>query len=390
MTVDLRDPPVSPNAGRRLPVTLITGFFGSGKTTLLGKILAHPEGANAAVVINEIGELPLDHLIVAAPSPQTVVLAGGCVCCSAQGDLADAFTELLEKRAAGVVPPFTRIIVETTGIADPASVAASIAFEPHIAASLALDGIITMVDGANGLAELESNREAVIQAALADKLLVSKIDLVEATAIDRLRGRLGQINPYASVVQCLHGEMNPSELFNLRPIRPDDVDNFPDPSLGVIRAFARHGDDASLSSARPQPKERKTASATHHLIRSSSLIYDQPIENAGLALWISVLATFKSHKLLRVKALLNIEGRPVVVHAIQHVFHAPTLLEAWPTSDRRSRIVFIWRNIDEEDFGTTLEAFKLRLTSHGLTMGIVQPADYARFSDLARRVRDWT
>src|SRR5579864_7239005 len=186
----------TPTLPGRLPVTVITGFLGSGKTTLLRRLLSQPASQGTAVIINEIGELPIDNLIVAAPTTETRVLAGGCVCCTARGDLADVFIDLLEQRATGRVSRFSRVIVETTGVADPGSVAASIALEPRISAELAVENIITLVDGVNGLAQLESDDEAVKQAALADRLLISKTDLAHTSTVRRLRSRLACINPF--------------------------------------------------------------------------------------------------------------------------------------------------------------------------------------------------
>lgn len=365
------------NADKRLPVTVITGFLGSGKTTLLSKLLSHPAGAGVAVIINEVSELPLDHLIVATPSPQTVVLSGACVCCSAQGDLIAAFANLLSQRAAAAIPLFSRVIVETTGIADPVNVAASILSDSATAAAFVIDGIVSMVDGVHGLGQLDSNQEAVRQVALADKLLISKSDLTDQVMLRQLRSRLTQINPFAPTIDCVHGEIDPAELLDRRTARGEGV--------WLERGY---GQSASVSPPVLDYRKLPKGGGTTHGIQSLSLIYDRPICGAALMVWISMLATFKARNLLRVKALLNVDDRPVVLHGVQHVFHAPVYLKAWPTKDQRSRIVFIWQDMSEGELVRTLEALSLNITCEDVFRPIVSPALFTRFAQVARKVRD--
>ncbi|MCW5576120.1 MAG: GTP-binding protein [Burkholderiales bacterium] len=354
----------------RLPVCVITGFLGSGKTTFLNRLLADPALARSLVVINEFGEMGLDHLLVTAPVENMLLLENGCLCCSNRGDLVETLTDAHEKWRSGRVPPFDRVIVETSGLADPVSIMQTVVADENLAPRFVLDRIITLVDGVNGGGQLESFPEAVKQAVIADQLILSKTDLATADVIDSLRERLRGINSGAEIIAAVHGQTGAERLFahgetrrGLREVRR---------WLGND-AIAGHGVSA-----------RRREAADHSAgVNTFSLRHEQPVSWTGLQLWMDLLSRFKGMDLLRIKGILNVEGRPVVIHAVQSIVHEPVTLEAWPDEDRASRMVFIVRNIGRADIEKTLEALSYEVAP--ATVSGIDPEAYASFARQAGR-----
>jgi len=334
----------SDKSAERLPVSLITGFLGSGKTTLLNRLLRHEAMKDSAVIINEYGEVGLDHLLVERVDGEVAVLASGCICCTIRSDLEETLRSLLARRDRGEVPPFRRILIETTGLADPAPILQLLLNNPLVSHFLRLDAVVTTVDAVNAVHQLDRQYEAVKQVALADRLLVTKCDLVSDVAT--LKSRLAQINPAARIESVTHGGIDPAGLFGAGLVDPEkkavDVARwlneqaFACEEVHELRDHAHHGHD-------------------HHghdqSIASFVLAFDEPLDWIAVSHWLAYLRSVRGEDLLRVKGILNLRGEPapVVIHGVHHVFHPPVALREWPDADRRSRIVFITRGIARQE-----------------------------------------
>jgi G3E family GTPase len=291
-----------------------------------------------AVVINEFGEVGIDNALVAASSENITLLANGCLCCTVRTDLQETLRELFAKRRAGEVIDFDRVVVETTGLADPAPVIQTFASDTLLAAQYRIDGVVTLVDAVNGAGQLDRQPEAVKQAAVADRLLVTKTDLAGGTAVQALRARLRDLNPHASIEAAVQGDVDPVFFLDigLRSARAGGAQ--------VERWLGASGaGDGYLG-------ERLAAGAHDRAIRSFALWFERPFSWQMFSSAMELLTSLRGPDLLRVKGLVNVAGErgPVVVQGVQHIFHPPATLDAWPDEDRRSRLVFITRNISRE------------------------------------------
>jgi len=301
------------------PVTLLTGYLGSGKTTLLSRLLAHPDMGETAVIVNELGEVAIDHHLLRQVDERTVVLGNGCVCCTMRGDLADELRDLLGRRDRGEIPDFRRVVVETTGLADPAPILYTLLSEPVVKHHFRIDRVIATVDAVNGLPEPES----VGQVAAADTVVVTKSDLTQAGDI---RPRVEELNPAASVFEVSFGDVEPDALF--APLGTE---------LRSVPAVDAH---------------------SHGDVRSCCLFIDEELDWGAFGIWLTMLLQSRGKDVLRVKGLLNVGGAgPLLLNGVQHVVHPPEHLDAWPDDDRRSRIVFIGRGIDPAVMRESLAAF---------------------------------
>lgn len=319
-----------------IPITVLTGFLGSGKTTLLSRLLRRPDMARTAVVINEYGEIGLDHELVEASDEDIVQLAGGCICCTVRSDLVLTVGDLIARRDAGTVPRFERILIETTGLADPAPIVHALTADAAIAERARLAGIVSTVDAAVGMATLDAHPEAVKQAAVADRLVLTKADLAP-DAVGPLRARLARINPGATPIEARHGEL--------------PADWLPDAAASLVRL-----DPAAYAPSHDHDHDNDHAHDDR--VRAWCIVRDEPIRAVALTLFLEALADNCGPDLLRMKGIVAIAEspeRPAVIHGVQHVFHPPTWLDAWPSADRRSRLVFITRDIPGTWFETLLE-----------------------------------
>jgi G3E family GTPase len=345
----------APQPSSLIPVTLLTGFLGSGKTTVLNHVLKQPDMAATAVIVNEFGEIGLDHLLVERSSEDVVLLNSGCLCCTVRGDIVDTLTNLFVERVKGKVPYFTRVAIETTGLADPAPILHTLMTDPIVAARYMLDGVVTTVDAVNGTGTLDKQPEAVKQAAVADRLLLTKTDLADSTARQEIEARLQGLNPSATIAPVAHGAVDPARLFNI---------GFYDPatkSVDVRRwlrdeAFENgHAHDLSHGHEHPDVNRHDDR------IRAFCITRERPISWAALSAWLDGLATMRGDDLLRLKAIVALSDRPdqpVVLHGVQHLFHPPVLLPEWPSKDHRTRMVFITRDLPREAIEATLAAFE--------------------------------
>jgi len=303
----------------KTPVSLVTGFLGSGKTTLIARLLAHPGMGETAVIVNELGEVPLDHHLLRRVDERTVVMASGCVCCTLRGDLAEELRDLLSRRERGEIPSFRRVVVETTGLADPAPIVYTLLSEPVVRHHYELDSVVATVDAAHGL----RLQESVKQAAVADTLVVTKVDVADPAPVEE---ELRRLNPAAELVEAAFGEVDPQLLFG---------------------------------GGRRDPRDPAAAEPAHtDGVHAVCLFLDEELDWIAFAIWLTMLLQARGRDLYRVKGFLNVGGQgPLLLNGVQHVVHPPEHLDAWPDEDRRSRLVFIGRGIEREALEASLRAF---------------------------------
>ncbi|MGH7098054.1 MAG: CobW family GTP-binding protein [Stellaceae bacterium] len=343
-----------------IPVTVLTGFLGSGKTSVLNHVLKQPGMVATAVIINEFGEIGLDHLLVESATDDVVLLNSGCLCCTVRSDIAETLLDLYVKRAKNKIPDFRRVVIETTGLADPAPILHTLMSDPLIAARYALDGVVTTVDAKNGVATLDRQSEAVKQAAVADRLLLTKTDLAAGGEIETLRARLAMLNPSAPILPVARGAVDPEGLFGLGLYDPQTK------SLEVQRwlrdeAFADAQDKHEHEDDGHDEDGHHDVNRHDERIRAFCLVRDKPVSWTALSAWLDALAEMRGDDLLRMKAIVALVERPdepVILHAVQHVFHPPVLLPEWPSEDHRTRMVFITRDLPREMIEKTLAAFE--------------------------------
>lgn len=350
------------DADARIPVTLITGFLGAGKTTLLNHLLRSPEAGRVAVIINEFGDIGLDHDLIETATEEMVLMQSGCLCCSIRGDLVTTMADLARRRANGLIA-FERVVIETTGLADPAPIQHTLMLDRALTAQFLLDGIVTLACAATGIATLDRQFEAVSQIAVADRIVVSKTDLVPPATLTAFEARLRAINPTARILRADHGRVPTRGLFDIGALRSDtpvaqaldwagmaaptalplQTPALPDTMLGLF-APRRSGFAAlnGLMQGAVLP-----ASSHDAWITSLSAIIEHPVRADAFGLWLDTLMSFHGPDILRFKAIIHTteDPHPFAVHGVQHIFHPPVPLPHWPTGDRTSRFVVIGRDL---------------------------------------------
>jgi G3E family GTPase len=354
-------------------MTLLTGFLGAGKTTLLNSLLKDPALSETAVVINEFGDVGLDHLLVEYVSDNLVLLQSGCLCCTMRGDLVDALETLLrdlDNRRC----KFRRLVLETTGLADPAPVLHTVMSHPYLVMRYRLDGVVTVVDALNGADTLNRNPESVKQAAVADRIVLTKTDMVtsaeQIAAQNALLTRLRALNPAASILDAAKGEASPDRLLNAGLYDPER--KIPDVKKWLAaEAYA----DANANAAHEHRHggaghdhgDQHGHAAHHHDInrhddhvRSFSIVTDAAVSGGTLEMFLDLLRAQHGANLLRMKGIVKLAempDTPIVLHGVQHVFHPPARLDRWPDDDQRTRLVFIVRDIEPQTIRDLFNAF---------------------------------
>jgi len=325
-----------------IPVNVVTGFLGSGKTTLLQQLLKSPLLRDTAVLVNEFGEVGLDQHLLQRATESTLLMDNGCLCCAIRGDLQAALRLLYSQRERGEIPAFKRVVIETSGLADPVPIAYTVLAEPVLQHHFRLGNVITAVDAVNGLRQLGEFEESVKQVAVADRLILTKTDIAPEDAVAALRSALQGINLAAPILDAAVDEISPQQLI---------INDIHDPD-GKAREVSQWRMAADLSGAAHQHNHTDG-------VTSFALLFDQALDWTAFGIWMTMLLNRHGDRVLRIKGMLNVTGvaTPVVINGVQHVVHPPVHLEAWPDEDRRSRLVFIVRGIDRRLIEASLTAF---------------------------------
>jgi len=373
-------PPACP-----IPVTLLTGFLGAGKTTLLNHLIRDPGMGRVAVIINEFGDIGLDHDLIEEATEEMVLLQSGCLCCTIRGDLVTAMLALLRRQAAGEVT-FDRVVIETTGLADPAPILHTLLVERELAQAFRLDGVVTTACAATGPRSLDTQFEAVNQIALADRIVLTKTDLVTPPELRRFEERLAQINPGAARITAEHGRVPPGVLFNIngmhdkaapdqtlawvnaaayalsKPTVPAQPIGSGNPAYGLFAPNPAADPFASLSMGFHRPAPTAPVSLHDTRINSVSITIDDPIPADLFDFWLDTLIALRGPNILRIKGIVHVEGipHPFAFHGVQHIFHPPVSLPHWPEGDRKSRIVVIGRDIPRDILESSIAVLRMR------------------------------
>ncbi len=335
----------------RLPVNILTGFLGSGKTTLLNRMLRNPAFANCAVLINEFGEVGIDHHLVESVEGDVVLLQSGCICCTIRGDLSSAIKKLYAQRERGIIPAFTRLLIETTGLADPTPVLATVMHDPVLQHHFRPGNVITTVDAVHAIGQLERHPESRKQIALADRLVLTKTDLSTTDCVDALTGALSRLNPAAPIVQADSQTLDSDALLGQDVFR----------EIGKIDEVGRWLRAAEQRKYFPVHRGNPNL---HGDIQAFVLEPGDSIDWAAFSLWLSLLLHRHGERILRVKGLLHVEGAetPVAIHGVQQLMHPPQHLARWPEGVRRSAVVFIVDGLEPTRVMASWRGFMSRLT----------------------------
>ncbi len=359
-----------------VPVSILTGFLGAGKTTLLNRLLKDPDLSDTAVIINEFGDVSIDHLLVEASSDGVIELSDGCLCCTVRGELVDTLADLMDRMQTGKIKPLKRVVIETTGLADPAPVLQSVIGNPIIAQNFRLDGVVTVVDAVNGLQTIANHEEALKQIAVADRIVISKTGLAETSERDALTARIRALNPRAPLIDGDSAEAGRAELFDCGLYDPSS-------KIADVGRWLQdeahhdhhdhdhdHGHDHHDHDHHDHDHHHDHGQDHHHHhdvtrhggdIRSFSIVHERPIEPMALDMFIDLLRSAHGEKLLRMKAIVAVADRPdrpLVLHGVQNVFHTPERLAAWPDpNDRRTRMVLITKGLEEAFVRDLFDAF---------------------------------
>ncbi|PYE42000.1 G3E family GTPase [Rhizobium sp. PP-F2F-G20b] len=357
-----------------VPVSILTGFLGAGKTTLLNRLLKDPDLADTAVIINEFGDVSLDHLLVESSGDGVIELADGCLCCTVRGELVDTLADLMDRMQTGKIRPLKRVVIETTGLADPAPVMQSVMGHPTLQQSYRLDGMVTVVDAVNGLSTLDHHVEAVKQVAVADRLVLTKATLASPETVAALKARLADLNPRAPVIDGDLEETGRAALFACGLYDPatkiadvgrwlqDEAQNDHDQDHGHHAHAEGHGHHHHDHHDHHHGHHHHHDANRHgDDIRSFSIVHDRPISAMALDMFVDLIRSAHGEKLLRMKAIVcTVErpDRPLVLHGVQQIFHPPERLAAWPDpDDRRTRMVLITKGLEEGFVRDLFDAF---------------------------------
>ena len=343
----------------KIPITILTGFLGSGKTTLLNSVLSNTKNGRIAVIVNEFGEKGLDHHLIEQSTDDVVLMQSGCLCCSIRGDLPKTIVRLIRKNIRNEIN-FERIVIETTGLAEPGPIMQTLLLDNVLASNTQLDGIITVADAVNGSQTLDAQFEAVSQIALADLVILSKTDIALPKQIQDFENRLRSINPTSKIIRSIYGDGIQDKLWGLNALKEksnyNDVLNWTtgiNPNLSELK---------NLSGLAPAKIISKPAFNHDSKIESCSIVLDNPVSNTTFDNWLDTLVAIKGSDLLRIKGLVFLENidAPFVFHGVQQIFDPPVQLKNWPKKDRQSRIVVIARNLTQFQLQKSLEMLRIQ------------------------------
>ena len=350
-------------AEETIPIAVITGFLGSGKTTLLSNLLRHPGMDKAAVIINEFGEVGLDHELVENSKEEPILMESGCLCCTLRTDLVETLHDLFGRRARGDIPEFDRVVIETTGLADPAPIIHTLVADPLVGRCFHLDSVISTVDAAAGGQTLDAHEESVRQAAVADRILVTKTDIAEPEAISALDERLNMLNPGAGRFRVVNGEIEPGRLFGAGLYDPKtktaDVQAWLNEAAYADEEDDHHHHDHGHDHDHDHGHHHHHHHDHHDGIHAFCLYKEEALPWESWVGFLQSLIDARGQDMLRIKGILNVDGleQPVAVHGVQHVFHPPAILDEWPSDDHRSRLVFIAKDVPEQVIKTMLDSW---------------------------------
>lgn len=334
-----------------IPVNVVTGFLGSGKTTIIKKLLASPDLADTAVLVNEFGEVGLDHHLFRSVNENTILLGNGCVCCAILDDMKDALRDLFSKMTRGDIPPFKRVIVETSGLADPVPIAYTVQSEPVLRHHFRLGNVVTAIDAVNGARQLENHQESIKQTAVADFIIITKADIADTAETRTLKSRLAKLNAGAPVLDGSRDVISPQQLFR------DDLADI-DSRASIVQSWFSN------------PNVESDALSHNHSdgVQSFCVQNDRPLDWTAFGIWMSMLLHCHGDKVLRIKGLLNVSDvdTPVLINGVQHIVHPPVHLTEWPDDDRNSRLIFIVQGMSVQSIRRSLDAFN-RLANPGVT-----------------------
>ena len=345
---------MSSTADARRIVNVLTGFLGSGKTTLLRRLLGSEAFSNCAVLVNELGEIPLDHELLEQIDQETVVLRSGCICCGVRSDMAEALSTLNQRRDRGEIPAFDRVVIETTGLADPVPVINTVSSDSMLKHHFRVGTVVSTVDAILGVQQLRQNSESFKQAAVADRLVITKADLASADSLAALRAELASVNPHASIVvsrnDATEAEVTMAADMGSRDRKVEAGQWF----------YKKPGGFATPSLFNANSAKHGRLSPVHDSkIRSCSLVFEHALDWTAFGIWLSMLLHRHGAAILRTKGILNLKDvqGPTVVHGVQHLLHPPVHLSRWPTEDHRSRLILIGDLPPETELRQSLERF---------------------------------
>ena len=340
----------------RIPVTLLTGFLGAGKTTLLNHLINDPEAGRIAVIMNEFGAAGLDHDLIEASTEETILMQSGCLCCTFRGDIAKTLGKLMARKQGGELA-FDRIVIETTGIAEPAPIIHTLVVDQLMPHYYRMDGVVTVADAATGSGTLKSQTEAVNQIALADLIVITKTDLVSVAELASYQAQVSTINNSAQRIHADHGKVPTGALFGLSALREDAATKDIEAWVGKSEKVQSH-DHGGHDHHHGHDQE------SHHgnQIRSASIEVSDPIPASVFDFWLDMLIAIKGPDLLRIKGIVHVEGMdwPFVFHGVQHIFDAPVPLKSWSGQDAISRVVVIARNMSNDDLDASLNMLRMK------------------------------